>query len=751
MSEEYFELERATVIDDPRELIIPRVLALFDAIRHHRDFNLIGLSRLPQKEGDPFECLIVEVTCDGVPPKNAYGLQYREQIALLVRPERGEVPQVLSLRKSFPRLAHQNRVALGSPAHLCLYFEPTSAVLRTWTPELFLRRIQWWFEKNARGELHLSDQPLDHLFFSSKYELVVPWNFDELRKTNSEFIIAQGEARTDGGVTYFLVPKNAATSGKITTAISIEVTLPSVVNGAVEIDPATLGQLSDMLQARGVELLPLLVPKFRELVNEKGASSRVDKPFTVILMHIPICREPGGEPEKIGHRAFVLLNDPLNVGMATGALMVHDGKHYSTIGVMSPPEATAWQDEPIMPIEVLHANTSQDARIQSGIPDAGPMGVVVGAGTLGSALINLWGRSGWGQWTVVDKDHLKPHNLSRHSAMYHQIGESKVSAVADLHRSAVHGASELTPIVADACDAKNENVTAILSSTNVVIDASASLEYPRYASTIDAFARHASIFITPSANACVALVENAGRNQRLRTLEAQYYRAMIQNDWGSDHLTGNLSTFWSGASCRDISMVMPYAKVMSHASTFAEQVPRLVTSDKASIRVWQRSDDDGGLSVHNVLVENERSFRVGALDVFLDSGIECELRDFRRQGFPNETGGVLLGYYDFNVNSLMLVAALPAPPDSKATPGSFERGIKGLKAIVDEAARRTAGIVGYVGEWHSHPPGHSASPSRDDWIQVIHLALGMGDDGLPGVQLIVGENDLRFLTGSTTL
>jgi hypothetical protein len=70
-----------------------------------------------------------------------------------------------------------------------------------------------------------------------------------------------------------------------------------------------------------------------------------------------------------------------------------------------------------------------------------------------------------------------------------------------------------------------------------------------------------------------------------------------------------------------------------------------------------------------------------------------------------------------------------------------------LAKAVSEASRRTAGIVNYIGEWHSHPPGHSASPSKDDLIQLVHLALGMADDGLPGVQLIVGEDDLQVLQG----
>ena len=49
------------------------------------------------------------------------------------------------------------------------------------------------------------------------------------------------------------------------------------------------------------------------------------------------------------------------------------------------------------------------------------------------------------------------------------------------------------------------------------------------------------------------------------------------------------------------------------------------------------------------------------------------------------------------------------------------RGIDGLADAVKEASRRTAGVVGYLGEWHSHPRGHSAKPSRDfaSWTSIM--------------------------------
>jgi len=165
------------------------------------------------------------------------------------------------------------------------------------------------------------------------------------------------------------------------------------------------------------------------------------------------------------------------------------------------------------------------------------------------------------------------------------------------------------------------------------------------------------------------------------------------------------------------------------------------------IRVWQRDPVRGAVGVHDVSVLPERRITLGDLDLSIDDGVEQQLRDMRREGFPNETGGILLGYYDFNVNAVVIVAGLPSPPDSEASRDSFKRGIAGLAEAVKEASARTAGVVNYIGEWHSHPPGYGASPSRRDLVQLVHLALSMADDGLPAVQLIVGENDLQLLQG----
>lgn len=750
MAEQFHELAGFRELADPDLLSLPRSRALMAAVRDAGDFNLIHLLSHTVPGVAPVEVLVVDVECDGVPSKNSAGIQYRERLALCVPEDPGALVEVLALRKSFPVLMHQNHGTRDGAASLCLYFEPTSAVMRTWTPQRFLRRIQWWLEQSAKGELHPADQPVENLFFASKYELVLPWNLDALRaKPGAKLAVARSKPRPDGGGTFFLRPVGDGGNNPAGSASLIELTLPPVLQGFVERDPATLGGLADMLSQRGVQLLPILIAALSDGVGSAGVPAGATESFVVIVVHIPMVRETSGAVQQTSRRAFLVLGDARELGVKTGALYLHNKRYFAELqgSVLARAPATEWTSEPIFPMSVLQFPDSAAARKQSSIHVEGPRGALVGAGSLGSAILNLWTRAGWGQWSVIDKDHVKPHNLVRHIALSQHVGTQKCDAVSELCGAATEGAATVTAIRGDACDANAPAVTEALKTGALVVDASAALEYPRQASFQDELPRHATVFVTPSGNGSVLMLEDKSRSMRLRTLEAQYYRALIREAWGERHLEGNLGTYWSGASCRDISVAMPYSRITAHASTLAEQVMVRYASDEACIRVWERKPDTGGVSVHDVVPTTEQRLDFGDLTAFFDEGLAAHLKDLRHAALPNETGGVLLGYHDFNVGAVVLVDALPAPSDSHASPGSFERGTSGLVKAVQDASARTAGIVGYVGEWHSHPRGHSAAPSRDDLVQLAEISLGMHGDGLPALQLIVGENDIRVLQG----
>lgn len=266
---------------------------------------------------------------------------------------------------------------------------------------------------------------------------------------------------------------------------------------------------------------------------------------------------------------------------------------------------------------------------------------------------------------------------------------------------------------------------------------------PRLASDDLRLPRHMSVFLTPSGKSSVLLAENADRSIHLRTIEAQYYRALIENAWGRHHLIGHGGTFWSGASCRDISFRLSLAQVQVHAANLAQMVIESAKVADAKIAVWHRDSDSGAVEAYTVPAFKETFRQVADFTVYMDEGLENELRAMRLANLPSETGGILLGYHDLSLKRIVIVKACPAPPDSIGTPASFIRGTSGVAQLIDDVEVRTANIVGYVGEWHSHPRGHSANASRDDVIQLVGLALEMVEDGLPALQLIVGEAEIN--------
>jgi integrative and conjugative element protein (TIGR02256 family) len=186
---------------------------------------------------------------------------------------------------------------------------------------------------------------------------------------------------------------------------------------------------------------------------------------------------------------------------------------------------------------------------------------------------------------------------------------------------------------------------------------------------------------------------------------------------------------------------------MLHASILADQIRLTNYSTNAAIKIWEQVDETGKVRNYSIDVLPEKVFDLGDYTVYCDEGLENVMRTIRAEHLPNEAGGILVGYYDLNLGTVVIVDALPPPSDSEATPHSFERGIEGLEAAISEISKRTAGVVGYIGEWHSHPDNYPAKPSSDDLFQLSYLAQGMAEDGLPAIQVIVNDTDITILQG----
>lgn len=740
---------------------------LLAACLRHPAFEVLELRRIerPPSGVAPTQTVdgIVVECCDGtVPSRNAPGVKNRERLLLLHGPGLLTPHEVRPLRQEFPVTPHQNHVPFGEPASLCLYFEPWSAVERTWTPARHLERILWWLRETALGTLHRSDQPLERLYFVSPFQIVLPPDFNERATSQLETLqVVRARSRSDGTVLRgnFVEKASAKAHTNDIGQDSLVVAVPMIVSAQVEQYPVTLGGLHDQLVRYGSELLSPLVAAAKKAMPEIGLSIH-DQPgkHTLLLLQVPLSRAAQDGLERTDVTGFFVHDTPLvRLGIACGAYI--DGKSGQAYVNTDIPFAgntepkvesiEEWRKLIIEPIDVRFAFTVKDARRASGVSDEGSdfQGVLAGVGALGSSMAELWRREGWGSWTYIDDDILHAHNIVRHTGKDQHIGWAKVDVVAHLDELSWPAAPKPKPIPAKVTDLTNTEAQSAISSASLLVDATTTLEAPRDLSDRDTSPRMASVFLTPAGRDSVLLLEDAGRTVRLSSLEAQYYRAILNRSWGAKHLVGHLGTYWVGAGCRDLSGVLPQEIVQLQGATLARQVRLLSARPDAQIRVWALNEETGTLTADIVPVAASVEGTVEGWRIIWDEGLALKLREIRAIALPDETGGIILGYVDQKRKAVNIVDVLPAPSDSEANQTGFTRGAEGLKEALERCSALTANIVGYLGEWHSHPRFSSATPSVADAALLAYLADTLSKEEIPALMVIVGETSISISIG----
>jgi integrative and conjugative element protein (TIGR02256 family) len=753
MPAHWHEIGQTRAPDDP--LNSRRAQSILAAIDKHEDFTLVE-TRLISIVGVPIDIFIVACICDGVPSKNEVGILYEEPLAILVSSDPSTLPQVRALRRDFPVTPHQNAVEDGEPAAFCLYDQKPVAVLRTWTAPAFLRKIQWWLIETSRGRLHQPDQPVEQLFFDSSDEIVLPVGYlTKVNSANTPLKLTDVVSRYDSidtqrekpAYTLILGPPESPVHKSIPVRL-ISITLAPVTHGAVERTPSTIGGLEDQLRARGASALAGLIAQVKDQVGDDGCAPEPDQSGTILLLATPVRRTLTDPPEQLQMRAFWIHTDLLAIGEAAGAILRTPPlsgvvpRYYIDHRLPGTPPSEDWRKLRLYSLNVRALPDEAAARRMSGTSDAGPRALLAGVGALGSTLLDLWRRAGWGQWDVIDPDYLCPHNLVRHTA--HYLGLPKAEAVSIRDKNIWHETElKIAAIVGDAYDLNNPSIKNALESAELIVDATTTVEVPRRLANVHLPGRVVSAFLTPTAADSVLIAEDQARHQRIDALEAQYWRAVVTEAWGVTHVTKPAEKFTSGASCRDVSVVMPYSIIMAHAATLAEQIQALPPG--AIIRVWQRDRSRGSVAAYDVPISEPLTETFPGLTLVWDRGTLAKVRSLRAGALPAETGGAIVGYYDLNEERVYVVDALDAPPDSIGTPDAFERGVKGLRTRLEEIGHRSAGQIIYLGEWHSHPQGCTSKQSDNDLWQLLYLGDVLKAEDLPALMFIVAEDDYRWL------
>lgn len=114
-----------------------------------------------------------------------------------------------------------------------------------------------------------------------------------------------------------------------------------------------------------------------------------------------------------------------------------------------------------------------------------------------------------------------------------------------------------------------------------------------------------------------------------------------------------------------------------------------------------------------------------------------QVLDWSSRSAPEETGGVLVGFYTEAHDCAVVTEASGAPPDSKSGRTFFVRGTLGLQRWLDKLWRKER--YHYLGDWHFHP-GTAPVPSLTDEAQIEEIARDESRKCPEPILLIVGTD-----------
>lgn len=731
----------------PVQLIDP-VSRLYQACLDHPSCEVVAVSQ--DEEG--VQSIIADFGDGTFDSTNPAGIHRNERLAISFR-EKEKFPwEVRALRKDFPLTGHQYHALENEPRPLCLYLASWESVQRSWTPQLFVSRIFWWLRATAEGTIHGGDQPAEQLFFSTPYTIVLPrGHFDVESSVAPKKLIFTDIPSEDAASHTYIGHYLEGKDRKQSCCFSLSLLLEPVEYGPVEGFAQNLGLLEEILQSRKCSVVDRLKTAIAELATEARGMEPNSKEVVLLILGIP--RLLNGQPHGTEIQGFVVESDICKLGEKLAVIYQSptDKKYYKEQSINGEPkqDTGAWKAVSILPVNISSYPNEEAVRKYSGLKpeEVGPKGVIAGVGALGSLLAQIWNRECWGDWHYVDSDTVQAHNIVRHIASHHCVGHPKARIVSalvnDIHPSPVEAQSRA---MVGNIESKNQKIQKILGDSSLIVDVTTTIHVPRIIAQNDSSPRAVSVFLTPSGSSSVMLLEDSGRHIRCNSLEAQYYRAILEAEWGKDHLTGHLGRFSVGGGCREVTLALSNEMLHIHAGNLARQLRKGVAHDDARICIWEYQDDTGSIELHNVRVFRSCTLQIGQWQVVLDEGLLNEAKRLRATALPSETGGILLGIVDQKDQTITLVSVCKAPLASEESEDRFTRAAYGTD-FINDCEQRTAGIVTYVGEWHSHPEGIAPLPSSLDVKQHFFVHESLSQEGQPALMMIVSEDLIGLYIG----
>jgi len=685
-------------------------------------------------EDQTWELLEVDIVAIELPQYPVFPVNSIERIKMHIT---DDCLPIVFCRQDFPIVPHLNVHENGDKT-LCLFDVDFQDIKYMFNASMFINRIVYWFSKTARGELHQPDQPLEP-FFPSVHDSVI-FNMNE--HFNKIPFIRFEEITTSSGRLLTEIPLKETGKGRLFAYLRIDIKKTyndNIINSL----PHTLHDLNaafdeDILEEIDQCILPIWAIKqsakeYMQLFQQKETDLK--NCALILLITVSLARSPNTDPERFELKAFSIESNFQILYRAFG--YDKDGtKLVKKLDLINAQEIKVMQHEVLCHLNRSIAQNLNDAKDTN----CNSHFVQIGVGALGSQIANNCIRSGYGKWTYIDPDVIYPHNLARHCLNASDIGLNKAKSMSayaerifpDKADSCVNAFMETNILTPDFKSAFFETI----ENAKMLIDTSASVAVARYVChELTGNTRCVSFFMNPTGSCAIMLLEDEKREITLDILEMQYYNLLANNPKHFEHLKSEQRIIYS-SSCRSTSLKYPQDNVAIFSGLCSKAIKDAANNSESLIAIWGINGLTIESEIHPADLYAQRV--CGNWTVKIAHQIETKFYKNRKTKHPYETGGVLIGSYDYERRICYIVDFISSPEDSIETPNSYVRGSKGLLRKIREIEDVTAGNLCYVGEWHSHPD-NSTGQSQDDITLMKSIVEYNATQSCPGCMVIVGE------------
>lgn len=665
-----------------------------------------------------------------------------EDIAIVFDEIETNFPIVHALRPDFPQGIPHTNIRMR-PVWLCITEDSFDEVKHRFTASQFLYQIREWFNLTAKGKLHKDDQELEPFLSTSKSVVV---SKESLQEEITSFGLKPYNDYSGKHLFKLVSDKEAKTK-----YVSLRIIADPVVHGDINWDFSSLLNLDSSLKYNnGCTLFSLLS---NILCNQDIASDGDSYSDVTILFlcDIPLKRSNASIAEKVD-TFFVNTVETLRDLAVKSGLWTKGNSGY-IVNPITPAIKNYILERPIQLLSCMEDFSHSFAAQCNGAIEDTCLHTLIGAGALGSQVLNLLCRTGFGKWIVIDDDTLCPHNLARHELNRACIGFNKALSVAFDMNNLLGDNSLCKPICKKISEetVSDSEILEAFANSKAIIDISTSIAVERIlASDVDKRikTRRISAFLNPSGKCLIILAEDTARVHKLDLLEMEYYRMINETPELHNHLflKKDSKIRYRRNSCRELSVKINNADVAQCAAIAAKVLPSIIHSQEASISLWQIDDESCTTKFYHKAPSSWTRFSTNGYSVYICDRLINEIQAERSKYLPNETGGVLIGSIDIPRKKIYIFDSIYAE-NSVNEREYFIRGDKTVLKQYKEYREVTDGQICYVGEWHSHPDRCPTKPSSLDMKLLVHLTEHMAPDGLPVVMIITGKKKLTVICG----